>query len=104
MDPKTEAKPALVNDASVARAAGSPMRAAAVSFLIATFIGLLGAGGFFRPLDDQLTVARARLLSRPLTGSIATVEIDSDSLKKVGVWPWPRGVNAALLDGLMAMG
>ncbi|MEO8882085.1 MAG: EAL domain-containing protein [Devosia sp.] len=60
--------------------------------------------GLFRPLDNWLTDRRFEVATRAPTGGIVFVEIDSASLKQVGVWPWPRHVYADALDRLMAMG
>ena len=76
----------------------------AAACLIALLVCGLYGEGLLRPIDDGLAVARAKLLNRAPSGAVATVEIDSTSLKAVGVWPWPRSIHARLLDRLMAMG
>ena len=87
----------------IADSAGGLSRAAATLAVV-----LLVAGatllGLFRPLDNWLTDRRFDLTARAPTGSIVFVEIDSASLRQVGVWPWPRHIYADALDRLMAMG
>lgn len=60
--------------------------------------------GGFRPLDDTLRDFRFSAATRPVTGSVVFVDIDTRSLSSVGVWPWPRQVHARLLDELMLLG
>ena len=86
-----------------ARPSESPLGAVAACLIALVVSGLYGEG-LLRPIDDGLAVARAKLLTRAPSGAVATVEIDSTSLKAVGVWPWPRSIHARLLDRLMAMG
>lgn len=41
---------------------------------------------------------------RARSGDVIIVDIDDDSLKALGQWPWPRDVIARLVDRLTAMG
>lgn len=70
----------------------------------ATLLFLAGGLGVFASLDRLLGDARFSLLSRPASGDVVFVEIDSQSLAQVGVWPWPRQEHGELLDKLMALG
>jgi diguanylate cyclase (GGDEF)-like protein len=72
--------------------------ACVAAVLAAALLGLL------RPLDDAIADSRFARLDRPPTGNLVFVEIDGPSLKQVGVWPWPRRIEAAVLDRLMAYG
>jgi predicted signal transduction protein with EAL and GGDEF domain/CHASE2 domain-containing sensor protein len=63
----------------------------------------LALGGF-APLDRFLSDRRFALAPGPVSGAIATVEIDAQSLAEVGVWPWPRALHAQLIDRLIALG
>jgi len=72
--------------------------------LVALVAILAGTTGAFRPLDAVLQSLRFSLLTHQPTGSVVMVEIDSASLKAIGVWPWPRTVHAELADRLMALG
>jgi len=65
---------------------------------------LVAALGLLRPVDDAIADLRFDALDRAPTGNIVFVEIDGKSLQQVGVWPWPRRVEAKLLDRLMALG
>lgn len=69
---------------------------------------LLGLGcntlGWFRAADQALQGWRYEATSRPTSGELVFVEIDSASISRVGVWPWPRSTYAGLLDALMDMG
>ncbi|MEO6395973.1 MAG: EAL domain-containing protein [Devosia sp.] len=66
---------------------------------------LVAAGlGLFRPIDDALRDLRFAEQTRAASGNIVFVDIDAASLKAVGVWPWPRGHYAKMLDRLMAAG
>ena len=51
----------------------------------------------------ELQIDDLRMNARPAphsTGSVAIVEIDDDSIAKIGRWPWPRGVTANLVSAL----
>ncbi len=61
------------------------------------------AAGLFKPLDDLLQSFRFQLLQHEPTHEIVFLEIDAKSLQKVGVWPWPRRVEAEVVDRLMAL-
>ena len=52
------------------------------------------------PLRNALTALRFGWLPRQASGEVVVVAIDSPSLKQTGVWPWPRGMHASLLDVL----
>ena len=77
---------------------------AAAALAVVLLVGGATLLGFFRPLDNWLTDRRFEVATRAPTGSIVFVEIDSASLKRIGVWPWPRHIYADALDRLMAMG
>jgi len=72
--------------------------------VVAGLVFLVGNLGGFASLDRLLADARFSLLSRPASGEVVFVEIDSRSLAQVGVWPWPREVHAELLDKLIGLG
>jgi len=60
--------------------------------------------GWSAPLDNVLRDLRFDLTTRGTTGSIVFVDIDSRSLSTIGVWPWPRKIDAQILDALMQLG
>src|SRR5258708_29369602 len=76
-------------DTGPAFTGASRARAALLGGLVAAIVVALALGGYFRPLDDRLAVARAQWLNHPVTGSIATLEIDSASLQAARARPWP---------------
>ena len=77
-----------------------------IASLVVMLAGLWGAVGlgWFATVDQALQGWRFETSSRPVSGDMVLVEIDSASLQAVGVWPWPRTVHAELLDRLMAYG
>jgi diguanylate cyclase (GGDEF)-like protein len=75
--------------------------------LAAVVYGLVLAGyllGLFLPADLALRDSRFGFQSRGVSGDVVFVDIDSASLNKVGVWPWPRQTHAELLDRLVDLG
>lgn len=52
------------------------------------------------PVEDALSSMRADLLSRPASGEVVVVEIDSRSIHRYGEWPWPRSRHAELVERL----
>jgi EAL domain-containing protein (putative c-di-GMP-specific phosphodiesterase class I)/CHASE2 domain-containing sensor protein/GGDEF domain-containing protein len=64
----------------------------------------LAQGGMLASLDNRLGDWRLALNSAPVSGSTVVIEIDSQSLSEIGVWPWPRSLYARLLDQLMLAG
>ena len=86
-----------------ARPRGWRLRAA-LALLVAVTAIAAAQLGLLRPLDNGLADWRFAQTNRPPTGSVVLVEIDPASLRRVGVWPWPRRVYAELLDKLMALG
>ncbi len=69
--------------------------------VISFFVGLIELGD---PLDYAMRVARAKIMSRPASGQIVVIGIDSKSLEEMNRWPWPRGHMAEVLDKALAMG
>jgi len=74
-----------------------PVVAVAVAIAAADLLGAL------QPLDNWLTAERMRTASRPPTGDIVVIDIDTKSLTAIGTWPWPRTVHADLIDRLRAL-
>lgn len=81
--------------------------AAFIRFLVAAAlvasVFLVGSTGIFASLDRVLSDARFTLTNRAASGDIVFVDIDSASLARVGVWPWPRAVHGEILDRLMEL-
>lgn len=76
-------------------------------FLIAIFLGcimllLFRFDSFYmieNALSDKLTMQ-----TRAVDPRIKILAIDSDSLEKVGRWPWPRGIIVDLIDEVASKG
>jgi diguanylate cyclase len=66
----------------------------------ATLIGLLAAVGFFQPVTLALNSIQWKIRPQPTSGDIVVVGIDSASISKIGRWPWPRNIQADLLNKL----
>ncbi|WP_127752310.1 EAL domain-containing protein [Devosia sp. 1566] len=64
----------------------------------------LAAGGGLRSIDAGLRDVRLALNAVPASGSTVVVDIDSESLAEIGVWPWPRSLYAQALDRLVEAG
>ena len=65
---------------------------------------LVLVGGAQDALRNFVIDSRFALLSRNASGEVAVIAIDSESLEKIGVWPWPRRLHAELVDRLNEIG
>src|SRR4051795_9195572 len=73
-----------------------------IPIVFVSLLALAGAlAGWLKPFNDWLTDRRMMLLSRPPTGEIVLVDIDSKSIAGFGRWPWPRHVHADIIDRLV---
>jgi CHASE2 domain-containing sensor protein/signal transduction histidine kinase len=61
-------------------------------------------GQWTRPADDLLYDAAMRLAPAEADASILIVAIDEPSLEQLGRWPWPRRLQADLIDRLAEAG
>lgn len=75
-----------------------------VVLAIVALAGLAGAAGIFASLEHSLMDKRYAAADRAPGGKVLLVEIDAESLARIGVWPWPRAIHARALDRLMADG
>jgi CHASE2 domain-containing sensor protein/signal transduction histidine kinase len=64
--------------------------------IVVTLLGALC--GLTASVDDLIFDAYLRLNMRPGLSDIVIVEIDNESIAKLGRWPWSRSVHARLLD------
>jgi EAL domain-containing protein (putative c-di-GMP-specific phosphodiesterase class I)/CHASE2 domain-containing sensor protein len=78
-----------------------PWRMLATVLLLSLLFGLLGMG---EPFEDGLRVARNRSAPVAASGDIVVIKIDDASQREVGSWPWPRSVQAKLIDRLSEAG
>lgn len=78
---------------------------AAAGVLLVTAIAAAAYGmGVLRPIDDSLAQLRFTLLQRPASHTLTVVEIDVDSLRAAGAWPWSRDRFARAIDNLSNAG
>lgn len=59
---------------------------------------------FFQPFDRWLRDQRFQFSNASLSGEIVLVDLDAQSIKELGSWPWKRGVHAQILDKLRTLG
>src|SRR5688572_25126683 len=78
-----------------------PWRMLAVVIILSLLFGLAAMGG---PLEDALRVARNRAAPVAASGDIVVIKIDDASQRRIGSWPWPRSVQAQLIDRLSEAG
>jgi diguanylate cyclase (GGDEF)-like protein/PAS domain S-box-containing protein len=67
-------------------------------------VAVLYAIGGFEFLERTRMDVGFRLAGREAGSSVVLVEIDSRSLNTLGVWPWPRGYHATVLERLLDAG
>ena len=60
--------------------------------------------GMHNALQNSLTDMRFNWFPRQASGDIVLVAIDSPSIEKIGVWPWPRHLHAELIGKLEEAG
>jgi signal transduction histidine kinase/CheY-like chemotaxis protein len=83
---------------------GARLRSAAGVLLITACAALAFGLGALHPLDDALSQWRFRLLQRQPSATLAVVEIDAESLRAAGSWPWGRDRFARAIDNLNRAG
>jgi diguanylate cyclase (GGDEF)-like protein/PAS domain S-box-containing protein len=79
----------------------APWRSHAFVVILLCASALTGAAG---ALQGGLLEWRFSWHRQAPTGTVAVVAIDSRTLDKIGVWPWPRRVYAEILEKLQALG
>lgn len=73
--------------------------------LLATLLQVWDPGGVLRGMQNQLFDFYQRTSPRPYTdASVRYVDIDEESLKRIGQWPWPRTTLAQLTNKIQAAG
>ena len=68
-------------------------------------VGLLGlarTSGFIPGIERWAYDVGVRATSKPPSDRIAVIAIDETSIANIGRWPWPREVQAKLIDQLVA--
>lgn len=90
---------------------GIDVRAGAPSFdqlsvpvaFVALFLAVAASGLLVR-IDCALEDMRYALAQHRASGDVLLIEVDSVSLERIGVWPWPRSTHAKLVDRLVQGG
>jgi diguanylate cyclase len=72
--------------------------------LFAAICGVLGALGVFRPVSLLLYTLQTKAATKPVSGDIVVVGIDSPSIREIGRWPWPRDKQAELIKKIDSYG
>lgn len=72
-----------------------------MALLIAALAYLSGS---LEVLERGMTDLEFSVLKRPPSADIVFVAIDTESLRDIGVWPWPRSLHARVIDRLVAAG
>src|ERR1700760_540638 len=62
------------------------------------------ASGWHDAFRNALADLRFEALQREASGDIVVIAIDTPSIEKMGVWPWPRRLHAELLRQLAKVG
>lgn len=83
---------------------GARLRSAIGVALITASVALALQIGALHPLDDALSQWRFQLLKRPPSDTLTVVEIDAESLRAAGTWPWGRDRFARVIDNLNGAG
>ena len=86
------------------RATNKPKRAwrmLAISLVLSLLFGLAGMG---EPMENALRVARNKANPVAASGDIVIATIDDASQAALGTWPWPRSLQARMIDRLSDAG
>ncbi len=72
--------------------------------LLAVICGFFGAIALFKPISLALYSLQSRIVTKPVSGDIVVVGVDSASLNDIGRWPWPREKQAELFRKIDSYG
>src|ERR1700759_1363499 len=72
--------------------------------LVAIALVVVLLSGWHDAFRNALADLRFRLLQRDAGGDVVVVAIDTPSIEKIGVWPWPRRLHADMLRQLEKAG
>lgn len=94
---------------SLTQLARRSVRLASVSCALAAVVAAvlavsLHTKGWLQPIELAIQEVRYSLLERQASGEIVFVDVDASSLRKVGVWPWARGLHGELVDRIRSAG
>ena len=73
-------------------------------FLVSCAVALFLLATTHHALLSALVQFREELAPRAASGKIVLVAIDSNSLDRIGIWPWPRDLHARLVEKLKSAG
>ena len=73
------------------------------AFLLLIFYCLIFFSGALWRIDNVVYDAHMKYWSQPAPSDVVIVEIDEQSLRTYGRWPWPRSVHAELVEKLSAI-
>ena len=73
-------------------------------FLVSCAVALFLLATTHHALLNALVQFREELAPRAASGKIVLVAIDTDSLDRIGMWPWPRDLHARLVEKLKSAG
>ena len=76
-------------------------RMLAISLVLSLLFGLIGMG---EPLENVLRVARNKANPVAASGDIVVATIDDASQAELGTWPWPRSLQARMIDRMTDAG
>lgn len=60
------------------------------------------AVGVFTSVDNWLQARRYALAKAPVDSNLVVLAVDSNSIARIGQWPWPRQIHAQIVDKLVA--
>ena len=72
--------------------------------LVLCVLAVIVLSGTHQALRNTINDMRFAWFPRQASGDVVLVAIDSFSIEKIGVWPWPRSVHAELIDKLESAG
>jgi CHASE2 domain-containing sensor protein len=72
--------------------------------LVVCALAVFVLSGLQAPLRNALADLNFLVTSRQASGDVVVIAIDSHSIDKIGVWPWPRRLHAELLRKLESAG
>jgi len=68
-----------------------------VIFLMVAYVYLAGGFAF---LENKAIDQRFETAVRTATTNLVLIKIDPKSIREIGVWPWPRGMHAKVIENL----
>src|SRR5688500_5409138 len=70
--------------------------------IVIVVFGFSRASGFIPGLERWAYDVGVQMTSKPPSDKVAVIAIDDTSIANIGRWPWPREVQAKLIDQLAA--